>query len=110
MAMKIVAAHGGFRIVEGDIEIERHGDKAVAEGRLAVLQKRAEKAATKKPASRDAAVDGASQPAEEPTEITAIRAALTGSVKEVLTRVESVDDPQVLAKWHSIEESGPGRK
>lgn len=109
MAMQIIEAHGGYRIVEGDITIERHGDKGVAERRLAALQ---EIAGPPTPEGQPSAA-GPKTPAAPSAEETAaaeLQAKLSGNVRECALLVEGLTDPVEVAKLRAAEEAGAARK
>lgn len=119
--MTLTQAHGSWRIVNSEgTTVERHGSKATAEKRLAVLQATvaaSKKRVAEKGASRAApAVTKASAPvvvADDPdpvADIDRLRLFLTGSVREVVQRIEELSSSvEELSRLRAVEEAVAAR-
>ena len=111
MDVKLIRAHGGWRIVSGDRTIERHGDREVAERRLAQLKRRA---ASNTSSTAPTPLPGNAGPpgnAEATQGIDRLQATLDGSVQTVFARLELFDgDDASLQELLALEREGANRR
>lgn len=113
--MELVEAFGSWRIMEGGIEIERHGDKGVAEKRMKVMQSRRQESIERKRRFQMDEGTVAGEPdgmSEDQREFAGIRNWLERPVKEILPALKESLGMTVrdLTMLRAVEESEAGRQ
>ncbi|MEL6344721.1 MAG: hypothetical protein AAFV53_16510 [Myxococcota bacterium] len=93
--------------------LERHGSKGHALKRLKRLRTIAQKSLDKRQGDQDGdaatQASGSGKPEQPSAADAAIKVALEGSVKTVLSAIEGITDADVLTRWGELEAAGADR-